>query len=79
MSWTATTDAEGLRIDASTAALPAAGRHDLDGLTFYVEAAGRARLVVDGREELPLCINPPDQTGRASVSVAWPRLSFPQV
>ena len=78
-SWTATADGDGVRIDISTAALPTIERRRLEGLTFYTETASRVRLVVDGRDEHALRVNPPDHTGCASVSIAWPRLSFPQL
>jgi hypothetical protein len=78
-SWTATADGDGVRIDISTAALPSIERRRLEGLTFYTETASRVRLVVDGRDEQALRVNPPDHTGCPSVSIAWPRLSFPQL
>ena len=55
------------------------GVSDLDGITVYVPDAGRARLVVNGREVGRVRRNPPDQTGRPSLSLPWPRLSFPQL
>jgi hypothetical protein len=78
-SWTATADGDGVRIDISTAALPTIERRRLEGLTFYTDTASRVRLVVDGRDEHALRVNPPDHTGCPSVSIAWPRLSFPQL
>jgi hypothetical protein len=53
------------------------GASDLDGLTVYVPDAARARLVVNGREAAAVRRNPPDRTGQASLSLPWPRLSFP--
>jgi hypothetical protein len=53
------------------------GVSDLDGITVYVPDAGRARLVVNGREVGRVRRNPADQTGRPSLSLPWPRLSFP--
>ena len=78
VSWTASTAADGLRIDISTVT-PGFGRRALEGLTFYTEPVPRVRLVVDGRDLPGVRLNAPDETGRASVSVAWPRLQFPQL
>jgi hypothetical protein len=50
---------------------------DLDGLTVYVDDPARTRLRVDGREVPSVRRNPPDHTGRASLSVPWRRLEFP--
>jgi hypothetical protein len=77
VSWTATADRDGVRIDVSTAALPSIEPRRLEGLTFYAEPTSQVRLVVDGRDEQAIRVNPPDHTGRPSVSIAWPRLSFP--
>lgn len=79
VSWRASSGSDGLRIDVSTAGLPGFGHRDLEGLTFYIEPASRVRLAIDGRDVTGLRHNPPDHTGRASVSVAWPRLSFPRL
>jgi len=79
VSWTASGGPEALRIDVSTAGLSGFGRRDLEGLTFYTSPGASVRLAIDGRDVPGLRRNPPDHTGRASVSVAWPRLSFPQL
>jgi hypothetical protein len=42
----------------------------LYGLTFYVEDSARARVVLDGEPLETLYRNPPDQTGRPSVTIA---------
>ncbi len=52
---------------------------DLDGLTFYVDDPGRTRVFIDDTEVLGLLHHPPDSTGRPSVSLPWPRLSFPDL
>ena len=70
---------DAVRIDVSTAGLSGFGRRDLEGLTFYTDPGARVRLAIDGRDVPGLRRNPPDHTGRASVSIAWPRLSFPQL
>ena len=61
-----------LRIEVAYAG-PAA---DLDGLTVYVPEPERAQVFVNGTAAARVA-NPPDQTGRASVSLPWPRLAFP--
>lgn len=52
-------------------------REDLDGLTVYVDDPSRTRLRVQGRDVPAVQRNPPDDTGRPSVSVPWRRLEFP--
>ena len=53
-------------------------RRDLQGLTFYVPAhVQRAELVVDGEPYETVAANPPDDTGRASVSAPLGKLEFP--
>jgi hypothetical protein len=66
-------DASGaLRVEVTYAG-PAA---DLDGLTVYVPDPQRAQVFVNGAAAA--CVaNPSDETGRASVSLPWPRLAFP--
>jgi hypothetical protein len=80
LTWSARTGDDGA-ITIEARRTPTAGTlladRDLDGLCFYVEDAARARLVVDGREITGLQRNPPDHTGRASVSVPWTRLELP--
>ncbi len=50
---------------------------DLQGLTFYAADAARTRVFVDGREVPQLQRNPPDASGRLSVTIPWTRLEFP--
>lgn len=50
---------------------------DADGLTVYADDPLRTRLTVDGREVEAVRHNPPDHTGRPSLSVPWRRLEFP--
>jgi len=52
---------------------------DLNGLTFYVPDSGVTSISVDGRKVAALTRNPPDHTGRSSVSLQWSRLEFPQI
>lgn len=49
-----------------------------DGLTFYVEPAEAISATVNGKQT-NVAINPPDETGRRSVSIRWPALSFPEL
>jgi len=51
----------------------------LDGVTFYVCDPSRAKLFVDGREMHGLQKNPPDHTGRPSISLPWRKLEFPRL
>jgi hypothetical protein len=50
-----------------------------DGLTLYVPARRRVRLVLDHREIVGLRTNPPDHTGQTSISLEWKRLQFPRL
>jgi hypothetical protein len=50
---------------------------DLQGLTLYVPRPERTRVVVNGKERSDLTLNPPDETGRPSVSIPWMPLTFP--
>jgi hypothetical protein len=61
------------RIDVTYAGPPS----DLDGLTVYVSDPDRVALAVNGTPAPSLLRNPPDHTGRASVSLPWPRLRYP--
>ena len=49
----------------------------LDGLTFYADTKQPVALTVDGAVAANVVLNPPDHTGRASVSLPWPVLKFP--
>lgn len=72
--WTTSVDeADVVRIDLSWDGPPS----DLDGLTFYVPDAARARVCVNGAPAARVDANPPDHTGRPSVSLPWARLTFP--
>jgi hypothetical protein len=72
---------EGLTVDVRMEAsespngtLPA----DLAGLTLYVREPERTRLTFNGRPVDGLRRNPPDHTGRPSVSLPWRPLAFPR-
>ncbi len=52
-------------------------RCDLSGLTFYVPDVRRTQVSIDGDVVQNLQLNPPDDTGRPSVSLPWSRLEFP--
>lgn len=56
-----------------------AGPIPLDGLTIYCGVPEKTRIAVNGREASGLCRNPPDHTGRPSVSFPWRRLEFPAI
>ena len=74
---------KGLHINLNTEAienpigeLPAA---ELSGLTFYVPDSDATCMTINGREVTDLQRNAPDDTGRPSVSLAWPLLEFPKI
>jgi len=48
------------------------------GLTFYHTRYVATEVRINGEPVAHLRVNPPDHTGRPSVSVPWPRLEFPQ-
>jgi hypothetical protein len=50
---------------------------DLDGLTFYVPDPRVCRILLNGEDVRETVCNPPDHTGRPSISMPWPRLEFP--
>ena len=52
--------------------------NNLNGLTFYVSNPADVRIKINGREINDFKQNPPDYTGRSSVSLAWPVLEFPK-
>ncbi|MBN1506430.1 MAG: hypothetical protein JW955_06270 [Sedimentisphaerales bacterium] len=51
---------------------------ELSGLSFYVPDPGATHMTVNGQEVSSISRNPPDHTGRRSVSVPWRVLEFPQ-
>ncbi|OGP63588.1 MAG: hypothetical protein A2169_11110 [Deltaproteobacteria bacterium RBG_13_47_9] len=52
---------------------------DLQGLTFYVSDPGKTRMKINGKEIIGFQQNPPDYTGRTSVSLTWHALEFPVI
>ena len=50
----------------------------LQGITFYCREPERVRIEFKNRF-MAICCNPPDHTGRASVSVPWTRLEYPDI
>lgn len=67
---------ERVRIESSGREVRLSGldRSELAGLTFYVDAG--TRIVLDG-SDLPMRANPPDATGRMSVTVPLPSWELP--
>lgn len=51
---------------------------DLDGLSIYTPAPDITRVLINGVEMKNLQHNPPDCTGRPSVSIPWLPLKFPE-
>jgi hypothetical protein len=76
IAWSVAVDPDGaLHIALVTHhALPAS---DLDGLSFYVRDSSQIRMTLNGRAVRDLRKNPPDHTGRPSVSLPWRPLEFP--
>jgi hypothetical protein len=54
------------------------GQGALQGLTVYVDGTGPRTATLHGRALPALRENPPDHTGRRSVSVPWTPLEFPR-
>ena len=52
---------------------------DLNGLTWYVENPNKTKLFINGVMHKGLQINPVDDNGKQSVSIAWTALKFPQL
>ncbi|ABM02298.1 hypothetical protein Ping_0439 [Psychromonas ingrahamii 37] len=50
---------------------------DLNGLTWYVEEPEKISLYINKKKYSDLQINPPDKSGKASVSIKWSALIFP--
>jgi hypothetical protein len=67
-----------LRLSLRVPEPAALGPADLEGLTYYVPDPARVRVCLDGREVAGVHRNPPDHTGRPSVSLPWRRLEFPR-
>ena len=48
------------------------------GLTFYFNIAKPHKIIFKNK----LCktiVNPPDQTGKKSISIAWQKLEYPEI
>jgi len=50
-----------------------------EGMTFFVADPENTRLFFDGSEVSPIHRNPPDATGRRSVSIPWNPLRLPEI
>jgi hypothetical protein len=80
VTWTAESRDDGrVTIDIRTPSASWIDDQLLAGLTFHVANPSRTTLTVDGQRELPIRQNPKDSSGRASISVPWPRLEFPGI
>ncbi|MFH1501608.1 MAG: hypothetical protein ABIG03_01045 [Candidatus Eisenbacteria bacterium] len=66
-------------VDDEVAGRWAPSRSDLSGVTFYVESPHETRVFVGEDEIDGLVPNPPDETGRPSVSVPLKRLPAPDL
>lgn len=58
---------------------PAASETDLAGLSIYVDDPAHTRVRVHGREVPRFVANPPDETGRRSLSLPWTPLVLPPI
>jgi len=78
ISWTVGKDAAGIIIQIHTnqsdPRLNRLSPSDTDGLTFYVPSNRPVRIEVDGVPARATRANPPDETGRPSVMLEWPKL-----
>ncbi len=54
-------------------------RSALSGLTVYVPPAEKYGMTLNGTEVSAFSTNPPDETGRPTLSLPWPRLRFPSL
>ena len=72
VGWTLEPTADGVEIRVT----PSGTARDLMGLTFYVPDARRAVVTIDG-ESMAVERNPPDETGRSSVTIPWRPLRWP--
>lgn len=52
---------------------------DLQGLTWYTDNPQTTNLFINGKEYQDLQQNPPDESGRASVSIPWKKLIYPDI
>ena len=52
---------------------------DINGLTWYVDKPEKVIFYINTIKHLNLQINPPDDTGKSSVSIKWSTLTFPDI
>lgn len=55
------------------------GSSGLEGMCFHVDDPDKSRVFIGGVEIMNLQRNPPDATGRGSVSFPWLPLKFPEI
>ena len=64
----------------ATIAITAPQQLSLDGLTIYSDTpVEKIRITVNGRTNNSIYQNPPDHTGKRSLSFPWKRLEFPEL
>jgi len=79
LHWDVQRDSNVLMINVTTEKDHAVWPIDPAGLTFYVPEATTCRVHINGKLVDNLQSNPPDKTGRSSVSVPWSKLEFPEL
>jgi hypothetical protein len=79
LRWNVQRDSNVLMINVTIEEDHTAGPVDPAGLTFYVPEATTCRVSINGRMIDDLQNNPPDKTGRPSVSIPWSKLEFPEL
>ena len=50
----------------------------LSGLTFYIDVLKPHKIIFKGKLYKTI-LNPPDQTGKQSISIPWQKLEYPEV
>jgi hypothetical protein len=65
-------------VDASGTGMPME-EEELGGLTFYVPDPAKTDVYWQGVRVKALVANPPDETGRPTLSIAWPPLEYPEL
>jgi hypothetical protein len=68
-----------VRLAGATAHPDAPAERRYAGLTLRVADPAKLRLQAEDGGAIPFRVDPPDESGRPCVSIAWPRLRFPDL